>query len=679
MPEASTGGKSNGTRSIALVGPAGAGKTSLAEAMLFAAGAIDRLGSTGSGTTVGDSSPEARQRGGSTELNLLHFEYLGDRFALIDCPGSVGFAADGARALALADMAIVVVDPDPSRAPLAAPALRNLDELGIPHLIFVNRIDQAHGRIRDLLSALQPMSVSPLIARQIPIREADKVTGFIDLALERAFHYRPGKESERIDIPGELAAREAEARTHMLEQLADHDDELLEQLLMDQPPSQERILTDLARETGESLGVPLLFGSAISSWGVRRLLKALRHETPAPAAAASRLGVSAPSLYAFKVHNGGSVGRLALARVLGGSIREGADLKSASGGSVRLGALFRMQGDKTIKTNEAREGDVVAVAKAEELKVGDWLSSGMLPPPVEAEFPARNCALAIEPADRKDDVKLSGALQRLVEEDGALIVEHDDASHELRLRGINDEHLNTVIARLKRRYGVTVINRAPAIGYRESIRRSVTRKGRHKKQSGGHGQFGDVIIEIAPLPPGSGFRFAEKIHGGAIPKQWIPAVEQGVRDALAKGPLGFPVVDVAVTLVDGNYHSVDSSELAFRLAGRVAMHEGLAACGPHLLEPVHRLTVMCPSSASSRVSSAIASRRGQMLGMAPRDGWTGWDRIDAMIPEAELGGLEAELRSQSHGLASYEAAFDHLAELNGTLAEKVIQTVPEAA
>jgi elongation factor G len=673
------GRETNGTRAIALVGPAGAGKTSLAEAMLFAAGATDRLGSTANGSSIGDSSPEARARGGSTELNLYNFEYLGDKFALIDCPGSVGFAADGARALALVDMAIVVVDPDAARAPLAAPALRALDELGIPHLIFVNRIDQAHGRIRDLLSALQPMSVSPLIARQIPIRDGEKVTGFVDLALERAFHYRPGKESERIEIPAELQEREIEARTHMLEQLADHDDELLEQLLMDEAPSQDRVLQDLARETGESLGVPVLFGSASSAWGVRRLLKALRHEAPGPQSAARRLSVASPAMHIFKIHHGGSVGRLALARALGGSLAEGSDVKTDSG-AARLGALFRMQGDKTQKVAQAREGDVVAVAKVDNVKAGQWLGSGALPPPVESEFPARNFALAIEPADRKDDVRMSGALQRLLEEDSALILEQDEASHEMRLKGVNDEHLNIVLARLKRRYGVEVKSYPPTIGYRESIRRSVTQKGRHKKQSGGHGQFGDATIEIRPLPRGEGFRFEDKITGGAIPRQWIPAVEHGVKEAMLKGPLGFPVVDVAVTLIDGSYHSVDSSELAFRMAGRIAMNEALAAASPHLLEPVQRLTVVCPSSATSRITSAIASRRGQMLGMAPRDGWTGWDRVDALIPESELGGLEAELRSQSHGLATYEAQFDHLAELNGTLAEKIVQQkTPEPA
>jgi elongation factor G len=673
------GESAKGTRVIALVGPAGAGKTSLAEAMLFAAGATDRLGSTANGSSIGDSSPESRQRGGSTELNLYHFDHLGDSFAILDCPGSIGFSADGARALAIADVAIVVVDPDPARAPLAAPALRALDELGIPHLIFVNRIDQAHGRIRDLLTALQPMSVSPLIARQVPIWNGEKVSGFVDLALEYAFKYQPGKPSERIDIPSELQDREHEARTHMLEQLADHDDELLEQLLMDEAPTREKVLQDLARETGGNLGVSVLFGSASSSWGVRRLLKAMRHEAPAPQAAADRLSVSDPSLYVFKVIHG-SIGRLALSRVLGGRIAEGSDLKAGGSEHARLGALFHVQGEKTTKVSEARLGDVVAVAKIDNIKAGQWLSAGKLPPPVEVGYPARNCAIAIEPADRKDDVKLSGALQRLAEEDAALIVEHDEANHEMRLRGVNDEHLNAVLARLKRRFGVEVTSHAPAIGYRESIRKQVTQKGRHKKQSGGHGQFGDVIIEVKPLPRGSGFVFEERIHGGSVPKQWIPAVEDGVREALGKGPLGFQVVDCAVTLVDGSYHSVDSSELAFRLAGRIAMQEALASAQPHLLEPMHKLTVVCPSSATSRITSAIAGRRGQMLGLAPRDGWAGWDRIDALLPEAELSGLEAELRSQSQGLATYEAEFDHLAELNGPLADKVIQQkVPEPA
>lgn len=664
----------SGTRAIALVGPAGAGKTCLAEAMLFASGTTDRQGDTASGTSVGDHSPEARARGGSTELNLMHFEWLGERFALLDLPGGTGFAADGARALAVADMAIVVVDPDPARAPLAAPTLRMLDELGLPHLIFVNRIDGARGSIGDLLSALQPLSVSPLIARQIPISSGDKVTGFVDVALERAFHYRPGQPSERVAMPAELDALETQARTRLLEQLADHDDALLEKLLMDETPDLETVLQDLARETGENLGVPVLFGSAGNGWGVRRLMKALRHEAPGPDATARRLGVGDPALYAFKVSHGHSLGRLVLGRVIGGPLSEGQELTSAEGRTVKAGSLFTLQGDKTQRLPQAPDGAVIALGKADQLRAGEWLGRGKLPPLPDIPLPSRNVRIAIQPSDRKDDVKLSGALHKLAEEDPTLMVEQDEASHELRLSGVNEEQLNVALARLKRRYGVGVTSRQPQVGYRESIRKPVSVRGRHKKQSGGHGQFGDVVIDIRPQERGAGIGFNETIHGGAIPRQYIPAVEQGIRDACQKGPLGFPVVDVAVTLTDGSYHSVDSSELAFRTAGRMAMQDALGQAAPHLLEPVHKVSVVTPSSATSKVSSALASRRGQVLGMGPRDGWNGWDRVEALVPEAELQGLEGELRSLSQGLATYEAAFDHLAELNGSLADKVVKS-----
>ncbi|HWH18328.1 MAG TPA: elongation factor G [Allosphingosinicella sp.] len=675
MPE-----RSAGTRAVALVGPGGAGKTSLAEALLFASGAIDRQGSVDAGTSVGDASPEARARQGSTEINLCRFDFLGDRFALIDCPGSVGFSADGMLGIAAADLAVVVVDPDPDRAHLAEPALRQLEALGVPHAIFVNKIDQARGSIQALLEALQPMSASPLIARQIPIREGEKITGFVDLALERAFHYRPGKPSERTEIPADLAEREASERFHMLEQLADHDDILLEQLLMDETPDLPTVLADLARETRENLGVPVFFGSALNGFGVRRLMKALRHEAPAPAAAAERLGATGASAFVFKISHGGSVGRLALARVFGGTLSEGTELKDRDGSPVRVGALFTLQGEKTAKLAKAEAGEIVAIAKTETVHAGDWLSaSGNAAPTVRPDLPASNYALAITTRDRKDDVRLSTALHKLVEEDPSLSWEQDEAHHETRLKGVSDEHLKVTLAKLKRRYGVAVDSAQPTVGYKESIRKSVTQRGRHKKQSGGHGQFGDVVIELRPLARGEGFRFEERIHGGAVPRQYIPAVEQGVRDAMMKGPLGFPVVDVAVTLTDGSYHSVDSSELAFRTAGRIAMSEALAAAAPHLLEPVHRIVVTAPGSATSRITSAIASRRGQMLGMGPREGWSRWDRVEALMPESELQGLEAELRSLSQGLATFEAEFDHLAELNGKLAEEVVHRELEPA
>jgi len=674
-------GTVNGVRAVALVGPAGAGKTSLAEALLYASGTISRQGSVEAGTSLGDASPEARARRGSTELNLFRLDYLGDKFALIDAPGAVSFAADGLSALEQADMAIVVVDPDPARAGLVEPTLKRIEALGLPHAIFVNKIDSAKGRIRDLLEALQPLSAAPLIARQIPIREGDAITGFVDLALERAFHYQSGKPSEQIAIPDALAERESSERFHMLEQLADHDDALLEQLLSDETPDIQTVFKDLVSETRAGLVVPVMFGSALNGFGVRRLLKMLRHEAPGAPETAMRLGTNGSSVQIFKIANGGSVGRLALARILGDGLAEGAELVSGDGEAVRVGALFSVQGDKTIKLSKAEPGDIVAIAKADNAKPGMLLgrqahgdASIRL-----IDLPPRNASLAIATRDRKDDVRLSTALHKLVEEDPALVWGHDDVSHETVLRGINDEHLAVTLAKLKRRYGVEVDVHPPRIAYKESIRKGITQRGRHKKQSGGHGQFGDVVIEVRPLPRGEGFRFDDRITGGAIPKQWIPAVEMGVRDAMEKGPLGYPVVDVAVTLIDGSFHSVDSSELAFRIAGRIAMSEALPQCQPYLLEPMCHLVIETPTGATSKASSTISSRRGQILGIGSHPSWQRWDRVEAIIPEAGLHGLDAELRSMSQGLASFTARYDHVAELSGKLADDVIKQAALAA
>lgn len=674
-------GTVNGVRAVALVGPAGAGKTSLAEALLYASGTISRQGSVEAGTSLGDASPEARARRGSTELNLFRLDYLGDKFALIDAPGAVSFAADGLSALEQADMAIVVVDPDPARAGLVEPTLKRIEALGLPHAIFVNKIDSAKGRIRDLLEALQPLSAAPLIARQIPIREGDAITGFVDLALERAFHYQSGKPSEQIAIPDALAERESSERFHMLEQLADHDDALLEQLLSDETPDIQTVFKDLVSETRAGLVVPVMFGSALNGFGVRRLLKMLRHEAPGAPETAMRLGTNGSSVQIFKIANGGSVGRLALARILGDGLAEGAELVSGDGEAVRVGALFSVQGDKTIKLSKAEPGDIVAIAKADNAKPGMLLgrqahgdASIRL-----IDLPPRNASLAIATRDRKDDVRLSTALHKLVEEDPALDWGHDDVSHETVLRGINDEHLAVTLAKLKRRYGVDVDVHPPRIAYKESIRKGITQRGRHKKQSGGHGQFGDVVIEVRPLPRGEGFRFDDRITGGAIPKQWIPAVEMGVRDAMEKGPLGYPVVDVAVTLIDGSFHSVDSSELAFRIAGRIAMSEALPQCQPYLLEPMCHLVIETPTGATSKASSTISSRRGQILGIGSHPSWQRWDRVEAIIPEAGLHGLDAELRSMSQGLASFTARYDHVAELSGKLADDVIKQAALAA
>ena len=678
---------SRATRAVALVGPAGTGKTSLAEALLFASGTINRQGSVEAGSSIGDASPEARARGSSTEINLSHFDYLDDRFALIDVPGGAGFSADGAAALQSADMALVVIDPAPERAALAGPILRQLDELGLPHAVFVNKIEHARaGTVHALIEALQPLSRGPLALRQIPIRGSDangaeEVTGYVDLALERAYRYRPGKESERVEIPGELLAKEQADRSQLLETLADFDDNLLEALLLDLVPDPDLVMTDLAADTAGNKVVPVLLGSALSDGGVHRLLKLLRHEAPGPAAAAGRLGLQqGGALHVFKIANGGAMGRLALGRVLGTSLGEGDELV-AGGEAERAGSLFFVQGDKTAKQGVAQPGDVVAVAKI------DGARSGMIMPRKDAAlgaapaltYPPRNAAIAITTRDRKDDVKLSTALHRLCEEDPALEWSQDDASHETVLHGINDDHLAVVLGRLQRRYGVAVETRPPSIAYRESIRKPAGARGRHKKQSGGHGQYGDCVIAIRPLARGEGFAFEDKISGGVIPRQYIPAVEAGICEAMERGPLGFAVVDVAVTLTDGSFHAVDSSELAFRIAGRIAMAEALAAAAPYLLEPIVKVAVDTPSGTGSKAGSVLSARRGQILGLGPHPDWTLWERVEALLPESALPGLDAELRSLSQGLAGFTAEFDHLAEFGGKYADDVIKARAAAA
>ena len=664
------GGKA---RTIALVGPNGSGKTSLLEALLFTAGAIDRQGSVEAGASVGDSSPEARARHQSVELNVASFDYMGDRFSVIDCPGSVEFQAESDFALLAADMAVVVTDPDPGKAILLKPLLMHLDRLGVPRAVFVNKIDQAHGNVGELLDALQPASAVPLVARQLPILDDDKVTGFIDLALERAFVYRPGQQFEQIDIPADLAQAEADARFHMLEQLSSYDDVLLEQLLSDVNPDQNTVFTDLVKEMSECLIAPVFFGSAHNDSGIGRLLKAFRHEAPDPEAAAARLGADGQCAYVFRTTHAGQAGKLALARVLAGRLADGAELTRPDGEKARASGLFSLLGAVTRKIAAAECGEVVAIGKVDAARPGELLSADGQARTALRQ-PARRApvyALAIQPKDRKDDVRLTSSLAKLAEEDGSLELHHNEETHELLLCGQGEGHLKTTLDRLKRRFGVEVVTAKPKTPYKESIKKSVTQHGRHKKQTGGHGQFGDVIVEIAPLPRGAGVQFAEKVTGGVVPRQWIPAVEDGVRDACERGPLGFPVIDVQARLIDGSYHTVDSSELAFRTAGRIAMSEGLRACSPYLLEPIEKVVVYAPNSATSKITSVVSGRRGQILGFDAWDETSGWDRIEAYLPHAERQDLIVELRSLTQGLATFEAEFDHMGELSGRLADEV--------
>jgi len=675
----------HGPRCVALVGPQGSGKSTLLESMLWTTGAITRKGSQAQKNTVADASAEARDRMMSVEVTPAVINYLGDTFTFLDCPGSIEFLQETLNALTGADAVVVVAEPDPSKAALLQPLLKRLSDLQIPHFLFINKIDKAQGQIRDLLSALQPASARPLVLRQVPIWKDGVVTGFVDLALERAFVYREHAASEVIAIPSDMTDREHEARYQMLEKLADYDDHLMEELLSDIEPPRDEVFADLARELAEGLIVPVLMGSAERDNGIRRLLKALRHEVPDVLRAAARQGLSGggddPALQVVKTFHAAG-GKLSLARVFRGIVKDGTTFARSDGGEERASGLFSMQGEKATKLPAAGAGDLVAIGRLEKVQTGETLAApkaikalkrGQILPPVYK--------FAIKAANRNDDVKLSGAIAKLREEDPGIVFEQVAETHESILRGQGEVHLRTALARTERKFGLKLATHTPHVNYRETIRKSTEQRGRHKKQSGGHGQFGDVVIQIKPLPRGTGFEFVDKISGGVVPRQFIPSVEKGVRDYLHRGPLGFPVVDVSVTLIDGSYHSVDSSDAAFQMAARVGMSEGMANCSPVLLEPIMAVEVYTPSEQTSRINQIITGKRGQLLGYDAREGWPGWDTVQAHIPEAELQNFIIELRSATQGASSFTYKFDHLAELTGKLAEHAIATraQPEAA
>ena len=662
-------------RCIALVGPYLSGKTTLLESILARTSAITRQGSMADGNTVGDASAEARHHGMSVELNVATVDFLGDSFTFLDCPGSIEFQADAADVLTACDAAVVVCEPDEKKVPGLQLILKQLEDRGIPHFLFVNKIDKAEARVRDIVPMLQPASTKPLVLRQIPIWENDIVTGFIDLALERAFVYREHAPSEVVAIPDALAASEKEARFSMLEKLADYDDELMEQLLEDVPPPRDKVFDDLSKEFREGLICPVVMGSAENGHGILRLLKALRHEAPFVQATAKRLGVDkAPSCaFVAKTFHTAHGGKLSLARVLTGKFADGTTVYGRDS-EERISGIFSVMGQEPTKRGEAKAGDTVAFGRLDSIKTGTTLTEDKGKKlAIQAVTPASPVfGLAIAAKEKKDEVKLTAAIAKIIEEDPSISLTHSQDMGEMVLWGQGEMHLRVALERLVRKYGIDASTRPRQIPYRETIRKSVEVRGRHKKQSGGHGQFGDVVVTIKPRQRGAGFEFSDEITGGVVPKNYIPSVEIGVRDSLHSGPLGFPVVDVAVCLIDGSYHSVDSSDMAFRQAGRIAMSEGMPQCSPVLLEPVMAVEIAAPSEATAKVNSIVSSRRGQILGFDSRSGWTGWDVVEAHIPESEIQNLIVELRSATAGVGTFNAKFDHLAELTGKVAEHVL-------
>jgi len=670
------GGRAAGPRCIALVGPYQSGKTTLLEAILHRTGAISRKGSVKDGSSVGDASAVARAHNMSVELNVAATEFLGDTYTFIDCPGSVEFAGDARAALVGCDAAVVVMEPDDKKTAALQVILKQLDEIGLPRIIFINKIDKAEGQVRDMLEYLQPASSHPLVLRQVPIWKDGIAMGSIDLALERAYIYREGAESEVTEVPGDFKDREEEARYEMMEKLADYDDDLLETLLSDMEPPTDKIFEDLRSELREGYITPVLLGSAENENGILRLLKTLRHDVAGIERTIERLGVDAAlkgAGYIMKTFYS-SQGKLSLTRVLAGALKDGDTLYDDKGESARIGGMFTVFGQETKKISAAKAGDTVALGRLEPFATGQGISVEkdkvpeiLVPDPAPPVY-----GMAITVPDKKDEVKLSAALTRLLEEDPSLSLKHEADTREMVLWGAGEMHLRVALEKLREKFGVGAQGKPRTIAFKETIRKPASARGRHKKQTGGHGQFGDVVLEIRPLPRGSGFEFTDTITGGVVPKTYIPAVEAGVKEYNEKGPLGFPVVDIAVNLADGSYHTVDSSEMAFKMAAKLGMSEAMKEASPVLLEPIALVKIHVPNEATSRVTQIVSGHRGQILGFDAREGWNGWDTVDAHMPEAEIGDLIIELRSATAGVGTFTFSHDHMAELTGKVAEEVM-------
>jgi elongation factor G len=672
----------SGPRAVALVGPYGSGKTTLLESILAITGTIQRKGAVPQRNTIGDASPEARARQMSVEVNCATTKYLDESFTFLDCPGSIEFLQDSLNVLPGVDAAVVVCEPDAAKVQMLKPFLKRLADLSIPHFLFINKIDKATGSLRDLLAGLQEASDKPLLLRQIPIWEGGIVTGFVDLALERAYVYSEHDQSKIVELSADIQEEEKQARFSMLEKLADYDERLMEELLSDVEPPRDEVFGGLSKDLAEGLVVPALMGSAEKDNGIRRLLKALRHEVPDVAAAAARLGLRSAAdavVQVLKTYNGAH-GKLSLVRVLAGTVKDGAVVHTPDGRDARVGGIFALKGEAQTKLGEGKAGDTVALARLEGMMTGETLSTAKiaLPKPrIESLEPVY--ALAIETTDRKDEVKLTAAIHKLQEDDPSLHFRQNAELQEMSLAGQGEIHLKVAAEKLASKYGLKISTHQPKVPYKETIRKPGRQHGRHKRQSGGHGQFGDVHIEIRPLPRGTGFVFEDEVKGGVVPRQFIPSVEKGIIDYLKQGPLGFPVVDVAVALVDGSYHTVDSSDAAFQTAARIAMTEGMANCSPVLLEPIMRVKIHVPNDATSKANQVVSGRRGQLMGYDARPGWKGWDTVEAQIPLSELQNLIIDLRSLTQGVGTFEMAFDHLAELTGKLADQVVASHKAAA
>ncbi len=636
------------TRCVAVLGAAGVGKSTL----------VDHLA-----TLEGSAPPSAEH----DDIRCAEFRYLDEKWTALDCPGGVEFQQHSLDALLVSDAAIIVLSPDPDHAVLAAPFIRMAEASGVPHYFFVNRMDEARGRLRDVIAAVQGYSAQPVALRQAPIRDGDKIVGAVDLVSERAWKYQEEQPSALIEIPDDMIAREQEARESLLESLADFDDALMEELIEDRQPANDAVYAICARVLEESRLAPALCGSALHGNGVFRLMKALRHEAPTPEQTRQRLSGAAAAV--FHAQHRKHVGKTTFLRALNGAVKAGSTL-----GGKPVAMLAEPFGEKPKAVADVQAGDVLSAMKADHLSPGKLYTEDAESAPPDWWTPLPPVwSRAVSPKSDRDDAKLSESLAKLASDDPSVTVSHDSETGAQVLACQGGQHLKRARSVLAEVFGVETEEADVSPTYRETITRSLNTHYRHKKQSGGAGQFADVKLTVAPNPRGSDFSFDQKIHGGSVPRQFIPAVEHGAKEAMQKGPLGFPVIDVAVTLTDGQYHSVDSSDMAFRIAGRSGVAEALAEAGPVLLEPIYEVVFHAPSTFTGALNPLISQRRGQMLGIDRDNAAEGWDVVRALMPGAALDGLIADLRSITQGVGRFETEFAHFQEIYGREADQVVE------
>jgi elongation factor G len=650
-------------RNIAFVGPHHGGKTTLVEAVLALTGAIGRRGSIADGTTVTDHEPEDVAHAQSTTVAFAHTTADDIDITLVDCPGFVDFFEETRLALAGVDAAVVVVEADPGRVVQTQGIVDLLESTKMPHLFVVNKMDRPGADFAGTLAALQEAYGRHVVAEQWPIGNAEQFRGYVDLAELKARTFEADKEREEA-IPGDLQNDVQRARGELLEAMADFDDHLMEELLEGIDPPMDEVERDLCNECSHDQIVPVLVASGVSGAGVAALVRAMEKWFPSPADAPHVDAEGRPIQLDPSAHVVARViktsihpqsGKLSIARVLSGTVKSDATLTNVSkdGEKVRLGGLYRLQGKKQEAIPEAGPGAIVALGRLESVSTGDTLTSNghkMLLPRVSVAEPV--FAVAIKPKERIDEAKISQMLARIVDEDPALRLDRADVTHELLLLGRGEQHVSIAVERLARKYKVEVDTAAPTIPYVETIANGTEIHSRYKHQTGGHGQFGDVWLRFEPRERGSGVTFEQKIVGGVVPRQFIPAVEKGVREALVHGTSGYPVTDLHVVLFDGQYHDVDSSEQSFKTAAGMGVREALPKCNPVVLEPIVHVQVTVPTTYTSTVIQQLTGKRGQILGMNPADR-SGYDVVEAYVPQVELSRYITELRTATQGLGTY--------------------------